>query len=101
MQSKECRWCVYYNQGNCSKVKKEFESDNNLINLVEDGYLTEYLRETVGDELKPYLNKKTFEEDSEEIIQMFVDVVYSFFLDRLESSFKIPYDSEFYCKYWR
>lgn len=95
MEDRECRWCTYFNGGNCSKLNEEIEMDNNLVNLVEDGELTEYLRENLEDRLKKY------EDDAEEIIQMFIDEVYSFFQDRLEVSVEVPAMSEFHCKHWR
>ncbi len=101
MEDRECRWCIHFNGGNCSKIQEEFEVDNNLDKLVEDGELIEYLRETVTHELKPFLKKKTFEDDAEEILQAVTDEVYNFFLSNLETSFKIPVDTEFSCKYWR
>lgn len=101
MENKECRWCTHFNSGNCPKIKEEMEFDNNLVNLVEDGELIEYLRETLTDELKPFLKKKSFEEDSEEIMQLFTDKVYSFFQNKLETEVKVPSYSEFYCKYWK
>ena len=101
MENKECRWCIHFNSGDCSKIKKGIELDTNLVNLVEDGELTEYLRETLSDTLKPFLKKKSCEEDTEEIIQLFTDEVYDFFQDRLEANIGIHPYSEFYCKYWR
>lgn len=101
MEDKECRWCINFNGGNCSKINEEISIDHNLVNLVEDGELTEYLRENLEDKLKPYLSKKTYEDDAEEIIQMVTDEVYSFFQDRLEVSVEVPTMSEFHCKYWR
>ena len=101
MEDKECHWCSHFNGGNCSKLNEEIEVDHNLVNLVEDGELIEYLREMLSDKLKPYLSKKTYEDDTEEIIQMVTDEVYSFFQDRLEVSVEVPTMSEFHCKYWR
>lgn len=98
MEDKECRWCIHFNNGNCSKLNGEIETDHNLVNLVEDGELTEYLRENLEDKLKEFLNS---EDDTEEIIQMVTDEVYSFFQDRLEVSVEVPAMSEFHCKYWR
>ena len=101
MEDKECRWCINFNGGNCSKINEEISIDHNLVSLVEDGELTEYLRENLEDRLKPYLSKKTYEDDAEEIIQMVTDEVYSFFQDRLEVSVEVPTMSEFHCKHWR
>lgn len=101
MEDKECRWCIHFNNGNCSKLPEEIVADTNLVNLVEDGELTEYLRETLSDTLKPFLKKKSCEEDTEEIMQMFTDEVYSFFQDKLEVNVEIPSMSEFHCKYWK
>ena len=98
MEDKECRWCSHFNGGNCSKLNEEIEADHNLVNLVEDGELTEYLRENLEDRLKTFLK---CEADTEEIIQMVTDEVYSFFQDRLEVSVEVPTMSEFHCKYWR
>ena len=55
----------------------------------------------LSDKIKPYLSKKTYEDDTEEIMQLFTDEVYSFFQDRLEVSVEVPVMSEFHCKYWR
>lgn len=101
MEDKECRWCINFNGGNCLKINEEISIDHNLVSLVEDGELTEYLRENLEDRLKPYLSKKTYEDDAEEIIQMVTDEVYSFFQDRLEVSAEVPTMSEFHCKHWR
>lgn len=98
MEDKECRWCINFNGGNCSKINEEIDIDHNLVNLVEDGELTEYLRENLEDRLKTFLK---CEDDTEEIIQMFTDEVYSFFQDRLEVSVEVPTMSEFHCKHWK
>lgn len=98
MEDKECRWCIHFNGGNCSKINEEIEMEHNLVSLVEDGELTEYLRENLEDRLKAFLK---CEDDAEEIIQIVTDEVYSFFQDRLEVSVEVPAISEFYCKHWR
>lgn len=98
MNDKECRWCIHFNSGDCSKIKEEIELDTNLVNLVEDGELIEYLREIFEDSLKPFLK---CEDDAEEVIQLFSDEVYDFFQDRLEANIGIHPYSEFYCKHWR
>lgn len=98
MEDKECRWCLHFNGGNCSKLNEEIEHDTNLVNLVEDGELTEYLRENLSDRIESLVSD---EDNVEEVMQLFTDEVYSFFLDRLEVSVKIPTCSDFYCKDWR
>lgn len=98
MENRECRWCIHFNGGECSKLKEEIEPDSNLVDLVENGELIEYLRETLSDRVESLLSD---EDDTEEIMQLFTDEVYSFFQDRLEVSVKIPTCSEFHCKHWR
>lgn len=98
MENKECRWCIHFNNGNCSKIKEEMEIESNLDNLVEDGELRGYLRENLSDKIESLLSNK---DDVEEIMELFTEEVYDFFLDRLEVSVKVPIMSEFYCKHWR
>lgn len=86
---KNCKWCLNRDKkaNTCSKFKLEGES--NLIELVEDGYFSDYLEE--------YLGNKFSEEQLEEIEEK----VYEFFQERLEVNAEFNPDDDFCCKFYR
>ncbi|HBJ77961.1 hypothetical protein [Fusobacterium sp.] len=84
-----CKWCLNRNKetDTCSKLKLEARS--NLDELVEDGCLSEYLEEYLGDKF------------SEEQLEEIEDKVYRFFQERLEVEAEFDPEDDFCCKFYR
>lgn len=115
MSDKECRWCKHWQNGYCSKLTEEVSDtdfESNIIELVEDGYLSDFLQENVLNKITEYCKttgrKKVEKEESaeanaNEILYVIETELYGYLLDKLKTKkaelYISPY-SEFYCKYW-
>ena len=86
---KNCKWCLNRDKetDTCSKLKSEARS--NLDELVENGYLSEYLEGYLGDKF------------SEEQLEEIEDVIYKFFQKRLEVEAEFDPEDDFCCNFYR
>lgn len=112
---KECRSCKHFREGRyCGKLAEEIavtDFESNVVELVEEGYLSDFLRENFVDEIKEYCKttgrKSEKEESAEasanEILEVIENKLYKYLLRELKTKraeFEIDPLDEFYCKYW-
>lgn len=112
-----CILCKHFNRNTCGcdKLTEEMADtsfESNVIELVEEGYLSEFLRENILNEIKEYCKtkgrKKSEKEESAEqnalmILEIIEDHLYGYLCDKLatkKADMYIGTDTEFYCKYF-
>lgn len=107
MSEEKCRNCIYFNGGNCQKLKDDLNLKSNLDQLFE-GYTSEFLKETILDfiiEKLKSIKKRTIKDDAIEEIsnEILFDVeteLYWYLGNHLELWCKIDPLSDLKCNYY-
>lgn len=106
--SNNCKNCVYFNGGHCSKLKDEFEFSTNVDQLFEghtSELLNENLKEIIIEKIKSVkkrtVNDSEVEDLAVQLLENIDNLFYKFMLKNLEVSAKTTYYTEFKCNYWR
>ena len=120
-----CRWCKFFDKGNCIRSGEVFEinSNDNLYELMEGGSLSDAIVE--GIKFPKFLNLKHLLENykistkrQNEILKCVVSELYDFIPTMVESiddgvstvifnawnkqeALKVKETDTFYCKYWK